>query len=108
MTWKIEKNRKKPTGSRKSQKVFSKYNQKLLYEKAERCEQAGLKLENARTQQKEQEKKLCECRKKIEALKIEHQQLDVKRESMEKEKESLNKSDAVALKRREAELIRKT
>ena len=29
----------------------------------------------------------------------------MKRESMEKEKESLNKSDAVALKRREAELI---
>ena len=40
-----------------------------------------------------------------EDLKIEHQNLDVKRESMEKEKESLNKSDAVALKRREAELI---
>ena len=38
-------------------------------------------------------------------MKIEHQNLDVKRESMEKEKESLNKSDAVALKRREAELI---
>ena len=62
-------------------------------------------MENARTQQKEQEKKLCECKKKIEALKIEHQELDAKRESMEKEKESLNKSDAVALKRREAELI---
>ncbi len=44
-------------------------------------------MENARTQQKEQEKKLCECKKKIEALKIEHQELDAKRESMEKEKE---------------------
>ena len=105
MTMNLKNRKEARQAAEKIQAVFSKYNQKLLYEKAERCEQAGLKLENARTQQKEQEKKLCECKKKIEALKIEHQQLDVKRESMEKEKESLNKSDAVALKRREAELI---
>ena len=105
MTMNLKNRKEAKQAAEKIQAVFSKYNQKLLYEKAERCEQAGLKLENARTQQKEQEKKLCECKKKIEALKIEHQELDVKRESMEKEKESLNKSDAVALKRREAELI---
>ena len=105
MTMNLKNRKEARQAAEKIQAVFSKYNQKLLYEKAERCEQAGLNLENARTRQNEQEKKLCECRKKIEALKIEHQQLDVKRESMEKEKESLNKSDAVALKRREAELI---
>ena len=105
MTMNLKNRKEARQAAEKIQAVFSKYNQKLLYEKAERCEQAGLKLENARTQQKEQEKKLCECKKKIEALKIEHQELDAKRESMEKEKESLNKSDAVALKRREAELI---
>lgn len=84
--------------------VFSKYNRKLLYEKADRYEQALLKLQNARTQQKEQQDRLEECRQKIIKLKEEHQRLDAKRESMEKERESLNKSDAVALKRREVEL----
>ena len=105
MTMNLKNRKEARQAAEKIQAVFSKYNQKLLYEKAERCEQAGLKLENARTRQNEQEKKLRECRQKIEDLKIEHQNLDVKRESMEKEKESLNKSDAVALKRREAELI---
>ena len=71
---------------------------------ADRYEQAEIKLENAKTQQKEQEKKLSECRQNIEKLQAEHQELDAKHESMEKERESLNKSDAVALKRREAEL----
>ena len=99
------KNRKEAKqAAEKIQGVFSKYNQKLLYEKADRYEQAEIKLENARTQQKEQEKKLSECRQNIEKLQAEHQELDAKHESMEKERESLNKSDAVALKRREAEL----
>ena len=99
------KNRKEAKqAAEKIQGVFSKYNQKLLYEKSDRYEQAEIKLENARTQQKEQEKKLSECRQNIEKLQVEHQELDAKHESMEKERESLNKSDAVALKRREAEL----
>ena len=99
------KNRKEAKqAAEKIQAVFSKYNQKLLYEKADRYEQAEIKLENARTQQKEQEKKLSECKQNIEKLQAEHQKLDAKHESMEKERESLNKSDAVALKRREAEL----
>ena len=100
------KNRKEAKqAAEKIQTVFSKYNQKLLYEKAERYEQAEIKLENAQAQQKEQEKKLSECRQNIEKLQAEHQELDAKHESMEKERESLNKSDAVALKRREAQLI---
>ncbi len=99
------KNRKEAKGAaEKIQVVFSKYNQKILYEKAERCELAGIKLENARIQQKEQEKKLSECRQNIEKLNEMHQELDAKRVSMEKERESLKKSDAVALKGREAEL----
>lgn len=99
------KNRKEAKqAAEKIQAVFSKYNQKLLYEKADRYEQAEIKLENAKTQQKEQEKKLSECRQNIEKLQAEHQELDARHASMEKERESLNKSDAVALKRREAEL----
>lgn len=99
------KNRKEAKqAAEKIQTVFSKYNQKILYEKAERYEQAETKLENIRTQQKEEEKKLALCRQNIEKLKLEHDQLDAKRESMEKERETLNKSDAVALKQRESEL----
>ena len=99
------KNRKEAKqAAEKIQAVFLKYNQKLLYEKADRYEQAKSRLEDAETQQKEQEKKLDGCRQNIEKLKTEHQELDAKRESMEKERESLNKSDAVALKRRESEL----
>ncbi len=99
------KNRKEAKqAAEKIQAVFLKYNQKLLYEKADRYEQAKIRLEDAETQQKEQEKKLDGCRQNIEKLKTEHQELDAKRESMEKERESLNKSDAVALKRRESEL----
>lgn len=56
MTMNLKNRKEARQAAEKIQAVFSKYNQKLLYEKAERCEQAGLKLENARTQQKEQEK----------------------------------------------------
>ena len=70
--------------------------------KADRYEQARNQIRKCKTQQEEQEKKLSECRQNIEKLQTEHQELDAKHESMEKERESLNKSDAVALKRREA------
>ena len=44
------KNRKEAKqAAEKIQAVFSKYNQKLLYEKADRYEQAEIKLENAKT-----------------------------------------------------------
>ncbi len=88
----------------KIQAVFTKYNQKILYEKAERFEQAEIRLENIKTQQREQEKKIAACLQNIEKLKTEHEELDAKRESMEKERETLNKSDAVALKQQEAKL----
>ena len=99
------KNRKEAKqAAEKIQTVFSKYNQKLLYEKADRYAQAEGKLENARAQEKEQEKQLAACKENIEKLQAEHQELDAKHASMENERESLNKSDAVALKRREADL----
>ena len=104
MNMNLKSRKEAKQAAEKIQAVFSKYNQKLLYEKAERYEQVGIKLENAKAQKKEQEKKLSECRRNIEDLKTEHQKLDAKRESMEKERDSLNKSDAVGLKRREAEL----
>ena len=105
MNMNLKSRKEAKQAAEKIQAVFTKYNQKLLYEKADRYEQAKCRLESARADKKEQERKLAECRQKIEELKKEHQELDAKRESLEKERESLNKSDAVALKRREAELV---
>lgn len=105
MNMNLKSRKEAKQAAEKIQAVFTKYNQKLLYEKAERYEQAKCRLESARADKKEQERKLAECRQKIEELKNEHQELDAKRESLEKERESLNKSNAVALKRREAELV---
>ena len=105
MNMNLKSRKEAKQAAEKIQAVFTKYNQKLLYEKADRYEQAKSRLESARADKKEQERKLAECRQKIEELKNEHQELDAKRESLEKERESLNKSDAVALKRREAELV---
>lgn len=105
MNMNLKSRKEAKQAAEKIQAVFTKYNQKLLYEKADRYEQAKSRLESARADKKEQERKLEECRQKIEELKNEHQELDAKRESLEKERESLNKSDAVALKRREAELV---
>ena len=104
MNMNLKSRKEAKQAAEKIQAVFVKYNQKLLYEKADRYEQAKSRLESARADKREQERKLEECRKKIEELKNEHQELDTKREALEKERESLNKSDAVALKHREVEL----
>ena len=104
MNMNLKSRKEAKQAAEKIQAVFVKYNQKLLYEKADRYEQAKSRLENARADKREQERKLEECKKKIEELKNEHQELDTKREALEKERESLNKSDAVALKHREVEL----
>ncbi|MGN0733781.1 MAG: TIGR02680 family protein [Emergencia sp.] len=90
--------------AQKIQNVYTKYNQKLLHEKADRYVNAQDRLENAIKDQSEYGQKLAECRKKIEELKNEHQELDVKHETLEKERELLSKSDAALLKQREVKL----
>lgn len=84
--------------------VFTKYNKKMLYDKAVRFGIVKSKLEEARKAETEHEEKRKVCIRKIEELNTELQQMDAKHASMEKEKESLSKSDAVALKSREAVL----
>ena len=104
MNMNLKSRKEAKQAAEKIQTVFARYNQKLLYEKADRYEQAKARLESARAGEREQVRKLEACKKKIEELKKEHQELDTKREALEKERESLNKSDAVALKQREIEL----
>lgn len=86
--------------------VFSKYNRAVLYEKAEQYEKISSELSTAQKVEKEHRKTQQAYRQDLDALAIHLQKLDAKKASMEKEKESLNKSDAVALKTREAELVR--
>ena len=57
MNMNLKSRKEAKQAAEKIQAVFSKYNQKLLYEKADRYVQSEIKLENARIQQKEQEKK---------------------------------------------------
>lgn len=88
----------------KISKVFGKYNQLLLFEKAVALRKVQDKLveckkdEDTTIQQKE------ECAGRIKELQDEYESIEAKRESMEKERDSLNKSDAVGLKKRENEL----
>lgn len=85
--------------------VLTKYNKKMLYDKAARSEKAESELKTAKTEETQHEERKASCTGEIETLDIKLQQLNARRESMEKEKESLSKSDAVALKTREAALI---
>ena len=84
--------------------VFNKYNKILLYDKADRYVQAQQRLQEALKEQKEYQDKYADCTEKIQ-LEIRIQDLNGKRETFEKEKESLSKSDAVALKTREVQLV---
>lgn len=84
--------------------VFLKYNQKILYEKAERFEKVQSELVKDKELQRECREKQQLCKEAVNELELQSQQIDAKRESMEKERESLNKSDAVALKSRESQL----
>lgn len=84
--------------------VLKKYNQKILFEKADRFAQINEKLTKAQEYEKECREKIGTYEQEIDALEQELQQMEAKRSSLEKEKESLNKSDVVALKNREIEL----
>lgn len=101
------KGRKEARGAaEKINAVFQKYNKLLLCEKADRYERTKQRLQKAAAEQKAYEDKYAECNRKIEELETEILQMNQKKETLEKEKESLNKSDAVALKGREAQLTK--
>ena len=88
----------------KISRVFDKYNQLLLFEKAQSLRKAQDRLEECRKDEQQTMQKEEECIRHIEELRQEYDHVEAKRQSMEKERESLSKSDAVALKQRETEL----
>lgn len=88
----------------KIQAVFTRYNQKMLYDKAYMYQQSKHRLEDDQQKQAGLRKTLLECIQRIDELTNTASEIEVKREALEKEKESLNKSDALNLKERESEL----
>ncbi len=84
--------------------VYHKYNKLLLWDKAERLEQAQQKLRKATDERKKCEEQLKSCSSRIQELEQEIIHINEKKDTLEKERDSLNKSDAVALKTRETQL----
>ena len=83
--------------------VFNKYNKILLYDKADRYMQAQQKLE-ALKEQKNTRINMLTAQKRSKQLELRIQDLNGKKRHL-KRKESLSKSDAVALKTREVQLV---
>ena len=88
----------------KINRVFSKYNSLVLYEKADAFDKAGTELRRLAEAEKKYETRRHECLKESKALENERLQIKAKHDSMEKEKESLGKSDAFTLKKSEIKL----
>lgn len=87
MNMNLKSRREARQAAEKINAVLKKYNQKMLYDKAVRFEQAKSKLEEAKNAETEHEKRKNLCSQEIEELEIELQHLDARHESMEKEKE---------------------
>ena len=90
----------------KINRVFDKYNQRILYEKASDLEQAQEKLESLEKEQDADKKQEQQLEEEIISLENKRQQLDATHEAMEKERESLNHSNALSLKNQESKLAR--
>ena len=88
----------------KINRVFSKYNSLVLYEKADAFDKARTELMRSAEAEKQYEARRNECLRESAALENERLQIKAKHDSMENEKESLRKSDAFALKKSEAKL----
>ena len=88
----------------KIQKVLSRYDRLVLFEKADRCVENGEKLSVVEKEAGEQENEIRKCSERVQTLEQERSDLDARKEALEKERESLSKSDAVGLKSREMDL----
>lgn len=84
--------------------VFNKYNKLLLFDKADRLVQVQQKLEDADKAGKELQNRYEACLENIKDLEAKIISINAKKDTLEKERESLGKSDAFALKEREAKL----
>ncbi len=88
----------------KIQKELEQYNRWMLYAKASLYEESQKKLDQEKKDRDSLKKELEKTRIRLEKTKEELEELDAKKLAMEKEKDSLDQSDALALKRRQAEL----
>ena len=104
MNMNLKNRREARTASGKIDAVFRKYNMKMLYDKADRYENARQILKSAAAELEEQKKSLEVCGNEIKRLEEEKHNIEAKKEAAEKERDSLNRSDAFALKERESQL----
>ncbi len=85
-------------------KVFSKYNKLVLYEKADDYEREKKNLKEAVKSKSDHETELIKCREEISELEREQIKIEAKNDAMQNEMASLRKSDAVELKNKEMKL----
>ena len=104
MNMNLKSRREARNASEKIGAVFSKYNRKMLYDKADRFEKTRHMLKSAVAEMEVQKRDLELCEKEIFGLEEEHRKIEAKKEAAEKERDSLSRSDAFALKERESQL----
>ena len=104
MTMNLKSRQMAYQAAKKIQQVFQKYNDLVLYEKANAYQSQSKEYDKIQREKENQTKVLEECRAAAECLKKELDDLESERISREKEKETLNQSDAWNLKKRESEL----
>lgn len=104
MTMNLKSRQMAYQAAKKIQQVFQKYNDLVLYEKANAYQSQSKEYDKIQREKENQTKVLEECRVAAECLKKELDDLESERISREKEKETLNQSDAWNLKKRESEL----
>jgi uncharacterized protein (TIGR02680 family) len=88
----------------KINRVFGRYNRLILFEKADRLEEAQNDLQTLQKEDADCKKKIELGQARVQELEQERSDLDSKQAAMEKERESLSKSDAVGLKQKEVSL----
>ena len=88
----------------KINRVFSKYNDLMLYEKADAYERARAKLKEAEQSMEQCGADRDECIRESDELEKELVRIKAEHEAREKERDSLGKSDAFELKKRETAL----
>ncbi len=102
MNLKARENACKAAG--KISKVFERYNQLVLYRKADRYRSILVRKKSLQKEKNDKLEQLQECNERIANISKELIDMEAKNVSMQKEKDSLNKSDALHLKTRETEL----
>lgn len=88
----------------KISRVFDRYNQLMLYQKADRYMGAVAQKKALLSEITDNNVQLQKCNEIIEKVSENLANMDAKNRSLQKEKDSLNKSDALQLKTREVEL----